>query len=80
MIHGRDGEARVEVPPGLCGRIWHLRADVGSGSVMRTDGGPASRFLHIYMTLDIRGVPGLLAPTWEQWFDPANPVPPLDRQ
>ena len=21
------------------------------------------------------GVPGLLSPTWEQWFDPARPVP-----
>ncbi len=75
MFYGRSGEQEVDVPPGLDGKIWHLRADVGSGSVMRTDGGPDSRFLHIYMTLELHGVPGLLAPTWEQWFDPQKPVP-----
>ena len=80
MIYGRAGEQVVEVPPGLDGRIWHIRADVGSGSVMQTTGGPDSRFLHIYMTLDLRGVPGLIAPTWEQWFDPENPVPPMARE
>jgi len=72
MIYGRSGEVAVAVPPGLDGKLWHLRADIGSGSVMDTDGGPESRFLGIYATLELKGVPGLLSPTWEQWFDPAS--------
>ncbi len=79
MFYGRSGEELVEVPPGLDGRIWHVRADVGSGSVMQTTGGPDSRYLHIYMTLGLHGVPGLLSPTWEQWFDPEKPVAALER-
>ena len=27
------------------------------------------------MTLELKGVPGYLAPTWEQWFDPDAPRP-----
>ena len=79
MIYGRKGEVKVAVPPGLDGKLWHLRADIGSGSVMSTDGGPESRYLGIYATLDLKGVPGLLSPTWEQWFDPARPVPAMQR-
>lgn len=72
MICGARGEQTVEVPVGLDGKIWHLRVDIGSGSVLFTDGGADSRFLGIYATLDLQGVPGLLAPTREQWFDPAK--------
>jgi hypothetical protein len=79
MIYGRTGEVTVAVSPGLDGKVWHLRADIGSGSVMTTDGGPESRFLGIYATIDLRGVPGLLSPTWEQWFDPARPAPAMQR-
>ncbi|MBF0245569.1 MAG: hypothetical protein HQL31_09920 [Planctomycetes bacterium] len=79
LIYGRKGEARVEVPPGLDGKIWHLRADIGSGTVMVTDGGPGSRYLGIYATFCLQGVPGLLSPTWEQWFDPDAPVPAMER-
>ncbi len=70
MLYGRSGEQTVEVPAGLDGKIWHLRVDIGSGTVMTTDGGPDSRFLDIYTIIDLKGVPGLLAPTWEQWFGP----------
>ncbi len=28
---------------------------------------------NIRMTLDLNNVPDGLAPTWEQWFNPANP-------
>lgn len=80
MMYGRKGELTVAVPPGLDGKIWHLRVDIGSGSVMVTDGGPESRYLGIYSTLDLKGVPGLLSPTWEQWFDPAKPVPAMKRR
>jgi hypothetical protein len=80
MIYGRKGEVTVTVPPGLDGKIWHLRVDIGSGTVMVTDGGPESRYLGIYATLDVKGVPGLLSPTWEQWFDPARPLPTMERK
>ena len=79
MAYGRSGEQSVEVPPGLDGKVWHLRVDIGSGSVLTTDGGPDSRFLGIYTTIDLKGVPGLLSPTWEQWFDPDGPRPPTRR-
>lgn len=73
LLYGRSGEIGVEVPPGLDGKIWHFRTDIGSGTVMYTDGGPESRYLGIYATVDVRGIPALLAPTWEQWFDPSRP-------
>jgi hypothetical protein len=79
MMYGRKGDLAVAVPPGLDGKIWHLRVDIGSGTVMVTDGGQQSRYLGIYATLDVKGVPGLLAPTWEQWFDPEHPVPAMER-
>ena len=31
------------------------------------------RFPSLDLTVDLAGVPGYLAPTWEQWFDP-NPA------
>jgi hypothetical protein len=46
---------------------------------MNTDGGPESRYLGLYTTLELKGVPGLLSPTWEQWFDPDHPLPAMDR-
>ena len=79
MLYARKGELTVAVPPGLDGKIWHLRADIGSGTVMATDGGSESRYLGIYTMLDFKGVPGILSPTWEQWFDPAHPVPAMQR-
>ncbi len=79
MIYGRKGDLAVTVPPGLDGKIWHIRMDVGSGTVMATDGGPDSRYLGLVATLELKGVPGLLSPTWEQWFDPARPVPASGR-
>ncbi|MFP4055987.1 MAG: hypothetical protein ACLF0G_03870 [Candidatus Brocadiia bacterium] len=90
VVYARAGERTVAVPAGLDGRLWHLRADVGSATRMITpppreessaDEGPggAARYLGIYLTLDLQGVPGYLAPTWEQWFDPQRPAPPWRR-
>ena len=79
MIYGRRGEQTVEVPEGLDGKVWHIRADVGSATRMVTDDGKHPRYLGIYLTLDLRGVPGYLAPTWEQWFHPDHPLPALER-
>lgn len=77
-IYGRRGEVTVQVPPGQDGRIWHVRLDVGSATRFETVGS-RPRHTTIILDLDLRGVPGYLAPTWEQWFDPANPVPPAMR-
>ncbi|MFW6133606.1 MAG: hypothetical protein ACOC8F_06885, partial [Planctomycetota bacterium] len=70
VIYGRKGVRRVEVPPGTDGQIWHIRADVGDATRYLPPEGRA-RFLTIPFDLDLRGVPGYLAPTWEQWFDPS---------
>ena len=81
MIYGREGTAVVRVPAGLDGKIWHVRTDIGSATRMVTAGGQANyRYLGLYLTLDIKGVPGFLAPTWEQWFDPSKPRPALARE
>jgi hypothetical protein len=79
LIYGREGEREVTVPPGLDGKRWHLRVDVGSGSTMPNVPGEPVRYLHHYLEIDLHGVPGLLAPTWEQWFDPKRPVAPERR-
>jgi len=74
VFYGHAGELTVRVPEGLDGRIWHLRPDIGGATRIETGGDAATcRYLAINLTLDIKGVPGLLAPTFEQWFDPAKP-------
>jgi len=55
------------------GKIWHLRVDIGSGTVMDTDGGPDSRYLGIYATFGFEGLGTVyLSPTREQWFHPGE--------
>ncbi len=77
-FYGQNGELTVKVPPGLDAKVWHVRTDVGSATRMVT-AGPKPRYLGIYLTLDLKGVPGYLAPTWEQWFDPKHPLPAAKR-
>jgi len=79
MIYDQKGERTVSVPPGLDGKVWHLRLDIGSATRMPNPADGPKRYLGLYLTLDLKGVPGLLAPTWEQWFDPAHPVSPERR-
>ncbi|MFW5802799.1 MAG: hypothetical protein ACOCWJ_02670 [Verrucomicrobiota bacterium] len=79
LIYSHSETITVNVPPGLDGRVWHLRPDVGRGTRMITAGGPENRYLGIYANLDLKGVPPYLAPTWEQWFNPENPQPPPRR-
>ncbi|MCZ7644596.1 MAG: hypothetical protein M5U26_04810 [Planctomycetota bacterium] len=79
LIYDRQGERTVEVPAGLDGRIWYLRPSVGSATRMVTERGPDFRYQDLPLELDLKGVPGYLAPTWEQWFDPEAPKPPLSR-
>jgi hypothetical protein len=78
VIYANAGQLHVAVPEGLDGKMWFVRPDVGSASRMATTG-DSPRYLDIDMTLELRGVPGYLAPTWEQWFDPRRPCMPLER-
>jgi hypothetical protein len=75
-MYGRQAEQTVTVPEGLDGKIWYIRPSIGSASRLVTDVGPDFRPQSSPMTLDIKGVPGYLAPTWEQWFDPDSPRRP----
>ncbi|MFO7870443.1 MAG: hypothetical protein R6V03_03310 [Kiritimatiellia bacterium] len=74
LIYDNEATESVEVPEGLDGKIWYLRTDVGSASRFVTDRGPEYRYAGIYLNIDLKGVPGYLSPTWEQWFDPENPA------
>lgn len=79
LIYGNEGARTVTVPKGLDNKIWYLRPSVGSASRMITEKGPDYRYQDLPLTLDLKGVPGYLAPTWEQWFDPEKPVPAMRR-
>jgi hypothetical protein len=74
LIYDNAGGKIVKVPDGLAGKIWHLRPDVGSATRIVAKAGPDCRYQEIRLTVDLKGVPGCLAPTWEQWFDPFRPV------
>jgi len=77
-LFAQSGTQAVKVPEGLDGKIWHVRIDWGGAS--RPFGRlPKPRFPSINVTLDLKGVPGYLAPTWEQWFDPQKPRRPFER-
>ncbi len=71
VIYDNAGEKIIRVPAGLDGKIWHLRPDTASASRMVTLEDPY-RYQEMRLTVGLRGVPGLLAPTWEQWFDPGR--------
>jgi hypothetical protein len=69
---GAEARLPVTVPAGLDGKIWFLRTDIGSAT--RYPSGPGNpRHVRIEADIDLLGVPGYLAPTWEQWFDPRKP-------
>ena len=73
LIYDHAGEKTVKVPEGLDGKIWYLRPDVGSATRLVAKNGPDCRYQEMRLTVDLKGVPGCLAPTWEQWFDPSRP-------
>jgi len=79
LIYGNAGERTVDVPEGLDGKIWFLRPDVGSATRFPPGDPDRPRYLDIDLTVELRGVPGYLAPTWEQWFDPDRPAAPARR-
>ena len=68
---GAPRDIAVSVPAGLDGRIWFLRLSVASATRMLGQGADNRRSAQIDPDVELHGVPGYLAPTWEQWFDPA---------
>ncbi len=79
IAYGRGGEQTVTVPEGLDGKIWSVRPSVGAATRLVTEAGPEYRHQDLPMTLEFKGVPGYLSPTWEQWFDPESPRLPAQR-
>jgi len=75
LLYANADAQTVQVPEGHDGKIWYLRPSVGSASRMVTQGGGDYRYQDLPFTLELKGVPGYLAPTWEQWFDPEDPRP-----
>jgi hypothetical protein len=78
-LYVRGGDPRtvtVRVPEGTDNRIWFLRTEVGSATrfVSEAPQSGGSR-LRISADVDLKGVPGYLSPTWEQWFDPKSTAP-----
>jgi hypothetical protein len=74
IIYDQAGEKTITVPAGLDNTIWHLRPEAGSASRIVTQLGPDCRYQDLLLTIGLKGVPGYLAPTWEQWFNPTAPV------
>jgi len=74
-VYVRGGHPRtvtVEVPPGADDRVWFLRTEVGSPTRFLVAEGDPAQHTRIDVDITLRGVPGYLAPTWEQWFDPEH--------
>jgi hypothetical protein len=69
---GEPGSMTIRVPPGADGKTWFLRTEVGSPTRFVSPDGAPPRHTRIDADITLRGVPGYLAPTWEQWFDPTQ--------
>lgn len=66
---GRRSEIEIDVPDGLDGTIRFLRLSVGSATRFLSEDIRAPKHVRINADLELRGVPGYLSPTWEQWFE-----------
>jgi hypothetical protein len=76
-LYVRGGEprrVRVRVPEGLDGTVWFLRTDVGSPTRFFSEDPEAPRHARLDAEIILDGVPGYLAPSWGQWFDPDEPA------
>ena len=69
---GARRELVVPVPAQLAGRIWFIRTEIGSATRFVSSKGHPTQ-VNIEADIELQGVPGYLAPTWEQWFDPERP-------
>jgi len=70
---GSPRSARIDVPRGLDGTVWFLRLEVGSATRFVSEDVRKPTRVRIDATIELSGVPGYLAPTWEQWFEPPAP-------
>jgi hypothetical protein len=70
---GARQEAVIDVPPALSGLIWFLRIEPGASTRFISGQGNPQQ-VNVEADIDLQGVPGYLAPTWEQWFDPRSPA------
>ncbi len=70
---GAPRDAWIDVPDGLDGHIWFIRTEIGSGTRLISDDPSNPRQMRVDVDLELEGVPGYLAPTWGQWFDPQAP-------
>ena len=66
----RPREVKVAVPPGQDDKVWFLRTEVGSMTRYLSVDAARPKRVRIDADIDLDGVPGFLAPTWEQWFLP----------
>ena len=62
----------MPVPQGLDGKVWFLKLSVGSATRLLGQGAHNRRTVQIDPDIELHGVPGYIAPTWEQWFNPAE--------
>ena len=67
---GDPHEVRVSVPNGLAGKVWFLKLSAGSSTRLLGQGAQNRRTVQVDPDIELLGVPGYLAPTWEQWFNP----------
>lgn len=67
---GAPQEVRVPVPQGLDGKVWFLKLSVGSATRLLEQGAQNRRTVQIDPDIELHGVPGYIAPTYEQWFNP----------
>lgn len=75
LLYGKDGGQVVTVPEGMDGKIWYLRPSIGGATRIVSKEGADIRYQDMPVTIALKGVPGYLAPTWEQWFDPEDAKP-----
>ncbi len=69
---GAPQRVGVPVPEGLDGKVWFLKLSVGSATRLLGQGAQNRRTVQIDPDIELHGVPGYIAPTWEQWFNPQD--------
>ena len=77
LLYAEGGESRevhVSVPQGLANRVWFLKLAVGSSTRLLGQGADNPRTVQVDPDIQLFGVPGYVAPTWEQWFNPDERV------
>ncbi len=67
---GKPQKVTIETPLALRGKIWFIRTDVGSPTRFVSNNPKYPRHVRIDADISLRGVPGYLAPSWGQWFNP----------